>query len=217
MRILVVCGAGASSTFVAQRVRHAAQAHGLAYSAFAGTEQSLPIDLDSADVVLVGPHMSHAIETIERDAAARGTAVVLLPGDIFQDLDGSRTLELVRAARPATPPADPAQSTTPTPTENTTQTERSPMPAISRTVHIGSSHGLHARPAKLFAQAAKDAGIPVTIAKGSGAPVNAASILGVIALGVEHGDYVTLTADGERADDVLDQLSELLTTDHDAE
>jgi phosphocarrier protein HPr len=39
----------------------------------------------------------------------------------------------------------------------------------------------------------------------------------VIALGVEHGDYVTLTADGERADDVLDQLSELLTTDHDAE
>ncbi|WP_460723126.1 HPr family phosphocarrier protein [Microbacterium aureliae] len=91
------------------------------------------------------------------------------------------------------------------------------MPAISRTVHIGSSHGLHARPAKLFAQAAKDAGIPVTIAKGSGAPVNAASILGVIALGVEYGDYVTLTADGDGADDVLDQLSELLTTDHDAE
>ena len=91
------------------------------------------------------------------------------------------------------------------------------MPAISRTVRIGSSHGLHARPAKLFAQAAKDSGIPVTIAKDSGAPVNAASILGVIALGVEQGDYVTLTADGEGADSVLDTLAELLTTDHDAE
>ena len=68
------------------------------------------------------------------------------------------------------------------------------MPPISRTVRIGSSHGLHARPAKLFAQAAKEAGIPVTVAKDSGAPVNAASILGVIALGVEQGDYVTLTA-----------------------
>ena len=74
------------------------------------------------------------------------------------------------------------------------------MTKISRTVRIGSSHGLHARPAKLFAQAAKDAGIPVTIAKDSGTPVNAASILGVIALAGEYGDYVTLTAEGDGAD-----------------
>ncbi|WEK60313.1 MAG: HPr family phosphocarrier protein [Candidatus Microbacterium colombiense] len=87
----------------------------------------------------------------------------------------------------------------------------------SRTVRIGSSHGLHARPAKLFAQAAKESGIPVTIAKDSGKPVNAASILGVIALAIEHGDYVTLTADGDgaEAETVLDTLTELLTTDHD--
>ncbi len=91
------------------------------------------------------------------------------------------------------------------------------MPPTSRTVRIGSSHGLHARPAKLFAQAAKDAGIPITVSKGSGAPVNAASILGVIALGVEQGDYVTLTVDGDGAEDTLDTLAELLTTDHDAE
>lgn len=98
MRILVVCGAGASSTFVAQRVRHAAHDQGLAYIAFAGTEQSLPIDLDAADVVLVGPHLAHALERIERDAAARGTTVVLLPPDVFADKDGTRTLALVRDA-----------------------------------------------------------------------------------------------------------------------
>ncbi|WP_019179455.1 PTS sugar transporter subunit IIB [Microbacterium yannicii] len=98
MRILVVCGAGASSTFVAQRVRHAAHDRGLAYTAFAGTELSLPIDLDAADVVLVGPHLGHALERIERDAALRGTTVVLLPPDIFGDLDGTRTLALVRDA-----------------------------------------------------------------------------------------------------------------------
>lgn len=98
MRILVVCGAGASSTFVAQRVRHAAHDSGLAYSAFAGTEQSLPIDLDAADVVLVGPHLVHAMARIEKDASARGTRVVLLPDDIFTDLNGSRTLALVQDA-----------------------------------------------------------------------------------------------------------------------
>jgi PTS system cellobiose-specific IIB component len=98
MRILVICGAGASSTFVAQRVRHAAQDRGLAYSASAGTEASLPIDLDSADVVLVGPHLAHAMTRIEHEAAARGTVVVLLPDDIFSDRDGSRTLALVQDA-----------------------------------------------------------------------------------------------------------------------
>jgi len=86
----------------------------------------------------------------------------------------------------------------------------------TRTVRIGSSNGLHARPAKLFAQAAKEAGVPVTIAKGDGAATNAASILGVIALGAEKGDYVTLTAEGDSAERVLDTLTELLTTDHDA-
>jgi len=47
--------------------------------------------------------------------------------------------------------------------------------------------------------------------------VNAASILGVIALGIEQGDYVTLTTEGEGAENTLDLLSDLLSTDHDAE
>lgn len=90
------------------------------------------------------------------------------------------------------------------------------MTVATRTVHVGSANGLHARPAKLFATAAKEAGIPVTIAKGDGKAVNAASILAVIALAIEHGDDVTLTAEGEGSDAVLDSLSEILTTDHDA-
>jgi cellobiose PTS system EIIB component len=108
MRILVVCGAGASSTFVAQRVRRAAHERGLAYTAFAGTEQSLAIDLDTADVVLVGPHLAPELERIERSAAARGVAVVLLPDDVFRDLTGTRTLDhlqavLATAGFPTTP------------------------------------------------------------------------------------------------------------------
>jgi hypothetical protein len=37
--------------------------------------------------------------------------------------------------------------------------EEARMTEASRTIRIGSSNGLHARPAKLFAQAAKDSGI----------------------------------------------------------
>ncbi len=85
-----------------------------------------------------------------------------------------------------------------------------------RTIRIGSSHGLHARPAKLFVQAVSDSGAAITIAKGSGKAVNASSILGVISLGIDHGDYVTLTTEDANGDVVLDSLVEVLVTDHDA-
>lgn len=201
MRILVVCGAGASSTFVAQRVRRAAQERGLPYTAFAGAEQSLPIDLDAADIVLVGPHLAPDLERIAHLAAAHAVRAVLLPDDVFTDRTGERTLALLLSAL----------------ADETPRGRTRDMSGRSRTVRIGSANGLHARPAKLFAQAAKDAGMPVTIAKDAGAPVNAASILAVIALGIEYGDYVTLTADGAGADATLDTLAELLTTDHDTE
>lgn len=93
----MVCGAGASSTFVALRVRRAAAAEGLDLTAFAGAEASLPIDLDSADVVLVGPHLERSLDEIRALAAPRGVRVALLPDDIFTDLDGSRALAVARA------------------------------------------------------------------------------------------------------------------------
>ena len=91
------------------------------------------------------------------------------------------------------------------------------MPEHTRTITIASAEGLHARPAKTFAQAAKNAGIPVTVAKGTGKPVNAASILAVLSLGAGQGDVVTLAADGDEADAALDELQRILETDHDTQ
>jgi phosphocarrier protein len=87
----------------------------------------------------------------------------------------------------------------------------------TRTVAVASAVGLHARPAALFTQAASASGVPVTIAKDGGAPVDAASMLRVMALGVKHGEQVTLAAEGDDAERVLDELVELLATDLDAE
>ena len=84
-----------------------------------------------------------------------------------------------------------------------------------RTVTIASAHGLHARPASLFVQAVAASGLSVEITKGERS-INAASILGVISLGIEHGDSVTIRAEGDSAEGVLDSLVELLTKDHDA-
>jgi phosphocarrier protein HPr len=85
-----------------------------------------------------------------------------------------------------------------------------------RTVVIASTVGLHARPAALFCKAAAATGMPVTIRKPGGEAVPAASILSVLTLGANHGDEVVLAADGDGADDALDELVALLARDLDA-
>jgi len=98
MRILVVCGAGASSTFVAQRINRAARARKLAYSATATSEASLADGMESSDLVLLGPHLAAHLEQVKVLAAAHGVTVVLLDADVFADLDGSRTVARIEAA-----------------------------------------------------------------------------------------------------------------------
>ena len=86
-----------------------------------------------------------------------------------------------------------------------------------RTVVVASSVGLHARPASLFSQAAAKTGVVVTITSAAGKSVNAASILGVLSLGVGHGEQVTLSSDVDGSDVALDELVALLATDLDKE
>ncbi len=87
----------------------------------------------------------------------------------------------------------------------------------TRTVAIGSSVGLHARPAAIFVQAVNDAGVPVTISKPGGTPSPANSMLAIMSLGAKHGDMVELGCDAPNADAVLAGLVALLERDLDAE
>ena len=201
MKIVVICGAGASSTFVATRMRRAAKAVGFDATFSASHPASFAEQVGSADAVLAGAHLGGALSAVHAQARAHGVPVAVLPADIAQDREGTRALEIARdlVAR-----------------IHDGSTPRKEHTMATRTVTIASSHGLHARPAKLFSEAAKNSGATVTIAKGEGKAVNAASILGVISLGANTGDAVTLTVEGENADGVLDQLATMLETDQDA-
>lgn len=86
----------------------------------------------------------------------------------------------------------------------------------SREVRIASAVGLHARPASLFVKEATGLEVPVTIQKEGKPAVNARSMLGVMTLGAKHGDVVTLTAEGEGAEEALDTLVAFLEKDWDA-
>jgi phosphocarrier protein len=86
-----------------------------------------------------------------------------------------------------------------------------------RRVVIGSKVGLHARPAAMFVQAAAKQPVKVTIAKSGGDPVDARSILSVLALDARGGDEVVLAAEGDGADQALDELAALVARDLDSE
>lgn len=93
---------------------------------------------------------------------------------------------------------------------------------IERTVTVASRSGLHARPAALFVKAATAQPVRIKLRVGDGPAADARSILAVLALRVDHGATVTLSADDAGADGItanqaLDALADLLARDLDAE
>lgn len=84
------------------------------------------------------------------------------------------------------------------------------MPDITLTVN--HKVGLHARPAALFVQRSKQFSSDIRVTHGE-KEANAKSILGVLALGVEQGAVITISAEGEDAIQALAALQALVESE----
>jgi phosphotransferase system HPr (HPr) family protein len=84
------------------------------------------------------------------------------------------------------------------------------MPETTLTIH--HKVGLHARPAALFIQTAKqfDSNITVTLGERE---ANAKSILSMLTLGADQGAVITVHAEGEDAGQALAALEALVEDD----
>ena len=83
----------------------------------------------------------------------------------------------------------------------------------STNVVVGSSIGLHARPAAIIAEAVTEAGVPVTISVGGDEPVDAGSALLIMTLGATNGTEVTVSSEDQAT---LDKIAKLVEQDLDA-
>jgi phosphotransferase system HPr (HPr) family protein len=81
------------------------------------------------------------------------------------------------------------------------------VPEITLTVR--HNVGLHARPAALLVQTAKQFASDVKVAHGE-REVNAKSILSVLTLGAEQGAVITIRTEGNDADQALAALEALV-------
>lgn len=86
--------------------------------------------------------------------------------------------------------------------------------ATTSTVVIGSTSGLHSRPASLFAKAAAASGNTVSLSAGE-KKANGASLLALMTLGLKMGDEVAVTVEGDGEEAVLEELAALLASNLD--
>jgi len=83
---------------------------------------------------------------------------------------------------------------------------------ISKDVTVKNQVGLHARPATFFIQKANEYKSSIWIEKEE-RKVNAKSLLGVLSLGITKGTEIKIIADGDDAEEAVDGLVELITSE----
>ena len=92
LNILLCCGAGMSSGFLAQKTRKAAKKRGISGSIDARSESEVASYLDSIDIWLLGPHYASFKEEMAEQAAPHNVVVDVIPQDIYGMLDGEGLL-----------------------------------------------------------------------------------------------------------------------------
>lgn len=93
IHILLCCGAGMSSGFLAQKARKAAKKRDIAGTIEARSESEVAQYLDSIDVLLLGPHYASMKEEMTQQAAPYNVKVDVIPQDIYGMLDGEGLLD----------------------------------------------------------------------------------------------------------------------------
>jgi PTS system cellobiose-specific IIB component len=97
IRALIVCFSGASSTFLASKMRSAARARNIEIdiAVVALSELASKIGEHFSGFVLVGPHMAADFDLIASRVSSAGGAALLLPHEAAGPAGADKALDLV--------------------------------------------------------------------------------------------------------------------------
>lgn len=80
---------------------------------------------------------------------------------------------------------------------------------LRKKIKVTNEHGLHIRPASIFAETAKSHRSTVVVSKG-GEDVDGRSIMEILSLGINSGHEVVLEVDGPDAERAMSALESIL-------
>jgi PTS system cellobiose-specific IIB component len=93
--ILLVCGGGASSGFMAQNIRKAAKKRNVELNVIARSESEVDEYLNEINVLLIGPHLKYMEEDLREKVSVNNIPAAVIPQTIYGLLDGNKGLDLI--------------------------------------------------------------------------------------------------------------------------
>ncbi|CAH1204792.1 MULTISPECIES: HPr family phosphocarrier protein [Paenibacillus] len=84
---------------------------------------------------------------------------------------------------------------------------------MQQTFRITDEDGIHARPATALVNKANQFKGAESFAEANGKKVTLKSILGVLSLGLEQGDTITIISEGDEAADALKALTDVMVNE----
>ena len=93
LNVLLVCGSGASSGFMAANIRKAATARGLEITVTARSESKIENYIDEIDCLMVGPHLAYILDDVEELIDGTNVRVELMKPEYYSTLNGEKALD----------------------------------------------------------------------------------------------------------------------------
>ena len=90
LRVLLVCGSGASSGFMAANIRKAAAARNIDIDIKARGEAEIE---NYVDALMVGPHLAYILDEIEEYVGDNDVKVILMKAEYYSTLNGDAALD----------------------------------------------------------------------------------------------------------------------------
>lgn len=88
-KVLLVCGSGASSGFMAAAGRKAAKKMGADVEFKARSDSELGDFLQGMDLLLIAPHLKYMLNDAQSEASEYGVKVAIIPQAVYGALDGA--------------------------------------------------------------------------------------------------------------------------------
>ena len=92
LRILLVCGSGASSGFMAANMRKAAKVMGYDVEIRARSESEIDNYIDEIDALMVGPHLAYVMDDIDGYTDGRHFPIILMKAEYYSTLNGEKAM-----------------------------------------------------------------------------------------------------------------------------
>lgn len=93
LNVLLVCGSGASSGFMAANMRKAAKKREIDISLTARSESEIENYIDEMDALMIGPHLAYLLDNIDDILQGRQVKSILMKPEYYATLNGDKALD----------------------------------------------------------------------------------------------------------------------------